>query len=159
MSKLTAIKEWLSGCPSLSTLFVITAEGLNGDNLITPFGSSGRANIDDHTDICGTYCAEIIPKVTVYEEYQIDCFRYANPNEDDYNILTYEQVEEACRWIEAQNLIKNYPAINEKIVRVEPQPFLPQVRFKDIDNNLVAYMFTLRIHYVNGMQRGYAEYE
>ena len=159
MSKLTAIRNWLQQCPALSSLFVITAEGLNGDNLITPFGSSARADIDDHRDIYGAYCAEIIPRVSVYEEYQIDCFRYANPNEDDYNILTYEQVEEACRWIEAQNLTGNYPNIGERIVRVEPQPFLPQVRFKDVEANLVAYMFTLRIHYVNDMERRSAEYE
>lgn len=159
MSKLTAIKDWLSECPALSNLFVITAEGLNGDNLITPFGSSGRADIDDRRDIYDTYCADIIPRASVYEEYQIDCFRYANPNENEYNILTYEQVEEACRWIETQNLSRNYPAIGEKIIRVEPQPFLPQVRFKDVETNRVAYMFTLRIHYVNDMQRAYTEYE
>lgn len=153
LSKLTNIMDWLKQCPEFSGLCAIMAEGNDGTNLITPFSSSGRASIEHCIDILGDYSAEIIPDPAVYEEYQVDCFRLAYSNQDDYNILAYEDVEKVCKWIEEQNVTRNFPDISEDIVRVEPKPFLPQVRFKDAESGLVGYMFTLRITYVNKMQR------
>lgn len=95
----------------------------------------------------------------MHEDYQIDCFRRAYANQDDFNILTYDDVRAVCDWIEAQNTEKNYPDIGKQIVRVEPIPFLPQVRFKDMDTNIVGYFFTLRITYFNPMERQSAAYE
>lgn len=156
---LSNITEWLKQCPQMANLFSISAEGNDGDNLITPFSSSDRASISEQKDITGFYEADIVPFVSVYEEYQIDCFRMAYSNEDNYNIMSYEDVKSVCDWIEAQNLTGNFPEIGEQIVRVEPKPFLPSVRFRDVDANLVGYYFTLRITYVNKMQRRGVEYE
>lgn len=143
----------------MDNLFSITAEGKGGDNLITPFSSSDRASLLERKDVCGVYEATIAPSLSVYEEYQIDCFRLAYPNEDDFNIMSYDDVKLVCQWIESQNITKNFPDIGERVVRVEPKPFLPSVRFMDIDANLVGYYFTLRITYVNDMQRQDIEYE
>lgn len=142
----------------MSNLFTITAEGQDGTNLITPFSSSDRASIVDRVDVTGAYGADIIPFNSVYEEYQVDCFRHAYPNEDADTIMQYDDVKEVCKWIEAQNLTKNFPDIEEKVVRVEPKPFLPTVRWKDVEANLVGYCFTLRITYVNDAPRQVIEY-
>lgn len=158
MSDLENIKDWLMECPQMQNLFSITAEGNDGDNLITPFSSSDRVSISDKSDITGHYEADIIPFDSVYEEYQVDCFRMAYANEDNYNIMSYNDVKSVCDWIEQQNVIKNFPNIGKSIVRVEPKPFLPGVRFKDVENNLVGYFFTLRITYVNPIKRQSIEY-
>ena len=159
MSELTNIRNWLTGCPQMQNLFSIAAEDNDGDNLITPFSSSEKVGIDSVIDVTGALMADIIPFEMVHEDYQIDCFRRAYANQDDFNILTYDDVRAVCDWIEAQNTEKNYPDIGKQIVRVEPIPFLPQVRFKDMDTNIVGYFFTLRITYFNPMERQSAAYE
>lgn len=159
MSDFEAIRDWLKTCPTISELFSIFADGQDGANLITPFSSSERAVINDGFDVTGAYEAEVNPLSSVYEEYQVDCFRRAYPNDDSYNILAYDDVKEICRWIEAQNELRNFPDIGENIVRVEPKPFLPQVRFKDIETGLAGYFFTLRITYVNKMKEATIRYD
>ena len=142
----------------MNDLFGITAESKGGNNLITPFSSSDRVSISSQNDITGVFEADIIPFDTAYEEYQIDCFRMAYPNEDEFNLMSYDDVKKVCDWIEEQNQIKNFPNIG-KVIRVEPKPFLPSVRFRDFESNLVAYYFTLRITFVNTVKRQVITYD
>ena len=77
MSKNQAILDWLKMCPVFaSRLSFVSAETNDGDNVVLPFGSSARRVLDDYFDVDGYYNGTIIPNASVYEEYQVQCFRY-----------------------------------------------------------------------------------
>ena len=54
---------------------------------------------------------------------------------------------------------KNFPDIGEKIVSIECNPFVPQIRYVNPEENTVGYFITVRLRYVNRAQRKTVEYE
>lgn len=154
MGKLDNIKEWLSGCPALSNLWKISAEEIGGANVILPYSTSTRRTISDDLDITGAYDIEIKPLPSVYEEYQINCFRAFAENEEDFNALTYEEVQQICDWIMSKDDTLDFPEIpGRTVVAVEPFPFAPQIRGVNPDTGLVCYYITLRITYINTISK------
>ena len=150
MSKQKAITEWLKQCPLLSSLWNISAYEQDGANVILPTGTSYRRNITDRLGVDGSYEADIIPLPSVYEEYQINCYRTIYENDNDFNALNYEDVEKVIEWITEQDERGNFPQINGKnIVAVECFPFIPQIRGVDPDTKLICYYVTIRITYIN----------
>ena len=149
MSKQKAITEWLLRCPSLQSVWNISAEEQDGANVIVPAGTSYRREISDQLNVDGSYEADIIPLASVYEEYQINCYRTVIGNDNDFNALKFDEVESVIEWITAQDAIENFPNIDKLIVAVECFPFIPQIRGVDPDTGLICYYITLRITYVN----------
>ena len=159
MSKYDEIFSYLSGCPQLKSLWSIWAEKANGANIILPQGTSARRTVNEFIDNTGAYNADIRPLPSVYEEYQINCYRYAAPNENSFNVLTLDEVQAICDWITEQDENGNLPAVTGKhAVSIEPFPFNPQIRFIDPDSGLVCYFITVRITYVNTARARTVEY-
>lgn len=151
MSKQTAIIQWLQGCPQLNLVWNISAEEADGANVILPTSTSYRRNLKNElVDVCGNYEANVVPLPSVYEEYQINCYRTVFENNNDINILNYEDVEKVIDWITEQDESGNFPQIKgKKVIAVESFPFIPQIRGIDSDTKLICYYITLRITYVN----------
>lgn len=150
MSKTKAITDWLMQCPELSALWNISAEASDGANILIPSGTSERRSISDKLDVLGWYEADIRPLPSVYEEFQVNCYKGFAENNNDYNVMNFEDVENAIEWVQKQDEAQNFPQFDGKqIVSVDVFPFQPQIRGVSVDSNLVCYYFTLRIRYVN----------
>jgi len=150
MSKQTIITEWLMNCPQLASLYNISAQEQDGANVIFPVGTSRRRDITDVIDVTGCYSADIAPTASVYEEYQINCYKYLADSDNTYNVMRTEEVEAVIDWINNQDEIQNFPDIEgKKVVAVETFPFIPQIRFAEPETGLICYYITLRITYVN----------
>ncbi len=150
MSKQTSITEWLMNCPELASLYNISAEEQDGANIIFPIGSSTRRSISDTVDVTGGYEANIMPSASVYEEYQINCYKYLANSDNAYNVMRIEEAEAVIDWINEQDEKQSFPDMNgKKVVAVETLPFVPQIRFADPETGIVCYYITLRITYVN----------
>ena len=150
MSKNQAILDWLKTCPVFaSRLSFVSAETNDGDNVVLPFGSSARRVLDDYFDVDGYYNGTIIPNASVYEEYQVQCFRYIGAEQNEYNIMTVDEVQSVCDWVIKQDENQNFPNIGETVVAVEPYPFIPQAAGRDVETGLWKWYFTLRITYIN----------
>ena len=134
-------------CPTLSILWNISALEENGANVIIPTGTSYKRDFSDTIGVDGCYEAELIPLPSIY---QINCYRTLVANDNDFNALTFEDVEKVIEWVTVQDEQGNFPNIeNKKIVTVECFPFIPQVRGVDPDTGLICYYITLRITYIN----------
>lgn len=159
MSKYTEIFNYLQQCPQLSQLWRVYAEQNDGANVVLPYGTSSRRNLTDYRDTAGYYNGEIKPLTSVYEEYQINCYRAVSPNADVFNIMKLDDVQAICDWIIEQDESGNLPEITGKqVVSIEPFPFNPQIRYIDPDSGLVAYFITVRITYVNTAQARTVEF-
>lgn len=153
LSRQTDITQWLMQCPQLASIYNISAEEQDGANVIFPIGTSKRRNIIDNEDILGAYEAEIEPLPSVYEEYQINCYKSLANSDNMYNVMRIDEVEAVMDWLTEQDKSQNFPQIGECVIAVEPIPFIPQIRFADPVTGIVCYYITLRITYVNSMER------
>lgn len=165
MSKLKEIFEYLRKCPGLSELWSIAATEDIGVRVVLPQGASPVMQYSENIDINGTYQCEMIPYPSVYEDYQINCFELFDSKDDNapasnINVLSFDEVKSICDWIVEQNDNNNLPAITgEQVISVECNPFVPQIRYTDPENNIIAYFITVRIRYVNKAKRKSVEYE
>ena len=161
MNKQTIITQWLKQCPILQDLWNISAYEQDGANVIMPSGTSYRRSItDERFNVLGEYEANIVPLPSVYEEYQINCYRTIAENNNDFNTLNFEDVDNVIDWITQQDDIGNFPQFeNAKVIAVECFPFIPQIRGIDPDTNLICYYITLRITYVNTAKPRVIEYD
>lgn len=150
MSKQEEITQWLMNCPQLYSLWNISAEKRDGANIIFPTGTSARREIRENEDVTGLYEADIIPLPSVYEEYQINCYKDFTNNNNEFNIMQIDEVEAVIDWINNQDEQQNFPEITGKtVIAVETFPFIPQIRGIEPDTGMVCYYITLRITYVN----------
>ena len=158
MSRITALTTWLKQCPQLNTLWNLSAYEQDGANVIIPTGTSYRRNIEERIDTAGFYEADFIPLPSVYEEYQINCYRTIVEDNNDFNSLNYDEVQNVINWIHQQDDNNQFPDIGEIVTAVECFPFIPQIRGIDPDTKLVCYYVTLRITYVNRAKRRFLEW-
>ena len=108
MSKNQAILDWLKTCPVFaSRLSFVSAETNDGDNVVLPFGSSNRRVLDDYFDVDGYYNGTIIPNASVYEEYQVQCFRYIGAEQNQYNIMTVDEANDMFLKYDAEGNVKS----------------------------------------------------
>lgn len=164
MNKYVNLFNWFRLCPQLSRLWSIAATQDIGVRVILPQGASPRTQYREYIDNTGAYNCEIIPYPSVYEDYQINCYEWydendSNPPKFNENVLSLEEVCAVCDWVKEQNDIHNFPDIGEKIVSVECNPFVPQIRYVNQAENTVGYFITVRLRYVNRDQRRDVEYE
>ena len=118
----------------------------------------------EQTDTLGNYNCEIVPYPSVYEDFQINCYEWYDVKDGsapirNENVLSLEAVQSICDWVKEQNDNNNFPNINEKIVSIECNPFVPQIRYVNPEENTVGYFITVRLRYVNKAQRKTVEYE
>lgn len=164
MGKYAEIFGYFRQCPSLADLWSIGAVEEMGNNVILPQGASPAVQYDEQIDVAGNYSCEIIPFPSVYEDFQINCYRFydnkdSNKPSSNINVLTIEEVQEICDWIKEQNENGNLPNITGKeVVSIECIPFVPQIRYVNTTENSIAYFITVRIRYVNNIQRRTIEY-
>lgn len=134
-----------------------------GKRVILPQGASPAVAYQDFVDNVGNYNCEIIPYPSVYEDFQINCYEWydvKDGSEPRYNenVLSLETVESICEWIAEQNDLGNFPDIDEQVVSIECNPFVPQIRYVNQEENTVGYYITVRLRYVNRRERKTVEY-
>ena len=162
--KYAVLFEYFRQCPYLKNLMSIASENEQGNTVILPQGASQVVQYQEQFDALGDYQCTIEPFPSVYEDFQINCYEWydvndTNPPTSNVNVLTYQDVVNVCEWVRAQNEANNFPQINEKIISIECNPFVPQIRYVDPDTNTVGYFITVRIRYVNRTPRKTVEYE
>lgn len=164
MSKYSTLFEYFRNCPYLSNLMSIASNTNKGNTVILPQGASPVVQYQENFDNLGFYQCTISPYPSVYEDFQINCYEWydvkdTNPPKLNENVLTYEEVCGVCDWVNEQNEKNNFPEIGEKIVSIECNPFVPQIRYVDPDTNTVGYFITVRLRYVNRANTKSVEYE
>jgi hypothetical protein len=164
MSKYAKLFEYFRQCPELADLWSIAAVEENKVRVILPQGASPVVQYQEKMDTLGNYECNIVPYPSIYEDFQINCYQKYDPNDstepfDNYNVLQLETVERICKWVKEQNDIGNFPQIDEKIISVECNPFVPQIRYVNDDEKIICYFITVRLRYVNRAQRKTVEYE
>lgn len=158
-SKIKKIGEWLLQFPEVQSLYNISAFEQDGTNVLLPAGTSYRRNISDKRDVTDFYEAALKPYASVYEEFQLNCYKAFAANENEFNVLKYSEVESIINRINEQDEKGNFPDIGEKVVSVECYPFQPQLRGVDPDTGLACYYVTIRITYVNRLKGRIVEWQ
>lgn len=165
MSKYVEIFNYMRQCPQLADLWSIGATEDIGVRVILPQGASPAVQYHEHIDTTGVYHCEKVPYPSVYEDYQINCFQAldtqdASQPQDNINVLSIDEVQSICDWVSEQNDKNNLPEITgKKVVSVECNPGVPQIRGVTPEENRICYFITVRIRYVNTAQRKSVEYE
>lgn len=163
MGKYAKIFEYFRQCPELSELWSIAATEDIGKRVILPQGASPAVQYQERIDVNGAYNGEIVPYPSVYEDFQINCYEWydvkdsARPSRNE-NVLSLEDVQRICDWIERQNEARIFPDIGEQVVSIECIPFVPQIRYVNPQENTVGYFITVRLRYVNRRRRVSIEY-
>ena len=163
-NKYVEIFNYLRQCPQLSDLWCIAGTEDIGNRVILPQGASPVYQYNEQIDIYGNYVCDIVPYPSVYEDYQINCFSYYDANDssapaNNVNILELQQVQEICDWIAEQDKNGNLPKITgRKVVSIECNPYVPQIRYVNPEENTVGYFITVRIRYVNNEIRKSREF-
>jgi hypothetical protein len=163
VSKYSELFDYFRQCPQLSNLWSIAAVEERGVKVILPQGASPAVQYQERTDALGNYECVIEPYPSVYEDFQINCYEWYdtrdnNPPRFNENVLTLEEVQNICDWVKEQNEIGNFPQIGENIVSIECNPFVPQIRYVNQQEQTVGYFITVRVRYVNRMPRRTVEY-
>ena len=164
MSKYAKIFEYFRQCPKLANLWSIAAVEKEGVSVILPQGASPTHQYQEFTDNLGNYNCEIVPYPSIYEDFQVNCYEWYDVKDGsspshNVNVLSLEDVLSVCDWVKEQNDVGNFPNIGEKIVSIECNPFVPQIRYVNPEENTVGYFITVRLRYVNRAQRKTVEYE
>ena len=170
MSKYTQIFDYMRTCPALADLWSIGAIENVDTAVILPQGTSPAVQYQERMDVCGNYEAVIEPYPSVYEDYQVNCFKFydtkdSNSPVTNLNVMSLEDVQDVCYWVEEQNENNNFPQITDRsgnvlnVISIECNPFNPQIRYVNEQENIIAYFITIRIRYVNPTARKSVQYE
>lgn len=159
----TKIVEYLRQCPQIAKLLPIAGEQEAYNNIILPIGGSSTANITSKFDMLGGYEYQLIPIPTIYKDYQINCYRPYdindnNPPEYNGNALTLEEIDEIFKWVAEQDNNLTFPDVSEKVVSVECTSVQPYIRGTDETDNVVCYVITFRVWYVNQIRQMRSDY-
>lgn len=164
MDKYAILFEYFRKCPYLKNLMSIASSASKGNTVILPQGASPAVQYQERVDTLGNYECIIEPYPSVYEDFQINCYEWydvkdTSPPKFNENVLTYQEVCGVCDWVKKQNDLNVFPEIGEKIVSIECNPFVPQIRYVEPETNSVGYFITVRLRYVNRAPRKTVEYE
>lgn len=163
MSKYAKIFEYFRQCPELADLWSVAATEDIGVRVILPQGASPTHQYQEFIDANGGFNCEIVPYPSVYEDFQINCYEWYDVKDGsapagNVNVLSLEAVQSICDWVKEQNDNNHFPDIAEKVVSIECNPFVPQIRYVTPEENTVCYFITVRLRYVNRAQRKTVEY-
>lgn len=156
MSKITDLYDYFLKCPECKNLLPITGEADRGKEIFFPRGSSPvYAVTNESYDVLGNYNSVFEPYSSVYDDWQMNLYRYADPNDEtqdetNINISYYEDVEKICNWLLANNENRDLPDYNGlKIFAIIPTGTMPVIWGADTDNQQITYAITIRVYYVN----------
>ena len=154
MDKYAKLFGYFRQCPELSDLWSIAATEERGVRVILPQGASPAVQYQEKMDTLGNYECNIVPYPSIYEDFQINCYEWYDVSDSsapakNENVLTLEQVTRICDWVKDQNDAENFPDIGEKIVSIECNPFVPQIRYVNPEEGTIGYFITVRLRYVN----------
>lgn len=152
------VVEYLRKCPLIKSLLPVAGEQTAYNDIVLPIGGSATASISGKFDSLGGYEGEIVPFPTVYKDYQINCYRPYDTNDNNppkYNLnaLTTEEIDEIYNWVAEQDNNQNFPDVTENVVSVECTSVQPYIRGVDDSENVVCYAITFRIWYVNQIRK------
>ena len=155
MSEITEIFDYLRECPQLKNLFSIAATSEIGVKVVLPLGASPTVEYEEIIDALGNYSCDVVPYPSVYKDFEINCFKNFDAQDssapaNNLNVMSYDDVQAVCDWIEIQNQKRNLPKItNKKIISVECNPSVPQIRGVEQSTGTIAYFVTIRVRFVN----------
>lgn len=163
MGKYAKIFEYFRQCPELANLWSIAATEDIGKKVILPQGASPVVQYQEFFDAAGGYNCVIEPYPSIYEDFQINCYEWYDAKDGsapylNENVLSLEAVQKICDWVKEQNDANNFPNIGEQVVSIECNPFVPQIRYVNPEENTVGYFITVRLRYVNRTERKSVEY-
>lgn len=164
MNKISELFDYMRQCPQLADLWGIGATEDAGIKVILPQGASQSVQYQEKIDVYGNYSCEIVPYPSVYEDYQINCYTMFDTNdnsvsETNINIINFDDVQAICDWIAQQNDNGNLPYITgKKVISIECNPFVPQIRYVNTAENIIAYFITVRVRYLNTAKRRCVEF-
>lgn len=152
------IVEYLRKCPEIEKLLPIAGTEEAYTEVVLPAGGSSTANVVGGFDALGGYEGSVNPIPSIYEDYQINCYRYYdvkdnNPPQYNSNALTEEEVNEIFKWVANQDEKNNFPDVTEKIITVECTSLQPYIRGVDESKNIVCYVVNFRVWYVNEVRK------
>ena len=166
MSKITDLYDYFLNCPQCQDLLPITGEATRGKEIFFPRGSSPiYATQNENLDVLGNYNSTFSPYPSLYEDWQMNLYRYADPNDEtqdktNINIENYEDVEKICNWILQNNTNRYLPKYNgEKVVAIVPTGTMPNIWDADETKQMITYVITIRVYFVNPNPRIEVEYE
>ena len=158
-SKYSEIFDYMRTCPAQAKLWSIGGQESGDEAVILPQGASPATQYQESIDVLGNYEAVIEPYPSVYEDYQINCYKYYDNADSsapsaNINVMALDEVQAICDWVKTQNENNNLPKITGlNVISVECNPFVPQIRYVDEEKNIIAYFVTLRVRYVNPFKR------
>lgn len=163
MSKYANLVNFFKQCPQLEELWSIAAIEERDVNVILPVGASQAMQITESEDVNGVYTITKEPFVTVYEDFQINCYKFYDANDStapdaNVNVLGYDEVQSICDWIKKQDEDNNFPDIGHTVVSLECEPFTPQIQDVNDTEEIVSYFITVRVRYLNPFKRKVEEY-
>ena len=83
MSKITDLFDYFLNCPQLHDLLAISGEASKGKEIFFPRGSSPiYATQNENIDVLGNYNGTFLPFPSLYEDWQMNLYRHADPNDD-----------------------------------------------------------------------------
>lgn len=160
MSKITDLYDYFLQCPHLKSLLPITTEIERGKDVFIPRGSSPvYAIVNENVDVVGNYNSIMMPFPSIFEDWQINCYRYADPNDetqngDNINIINHDDVEKICKWLFEKNAKKQLPEYGgEKVFGIIPTETKPGIWGADVDRQQIVYAITIRVYFVNPNER------
>lgn len=166
MSKITDLYDYFLKCPQCQELLPITGAVERGKEIFFPRGSSAvYANQNEQFDVIGNYSSTFTPYKSIYEDWQINFYKDAEPNDEiqderNINILSYEDVEEVCKWILQNNAKRILPKYNgEKVIAIVPTGTMPIIWDTEEMKKIIAYAITVRIYFINPHPKIEVEYE
>lgn len=164
MNKYAKLFEYFRQCPELADLWSIAATEKVGVRVMLPQGASPEVSYEEQIDALGNYQCNIIPFPSVYEDFQINCYEWYDVKDNtepsgNINVLSLADVLKICDWVKEQDEKNIFPEIGEDIVSIECNPFVPQIRYVNEEENIVGYFITVRLRYVNKKRRKFIEYE
>ncbi len=164
MSKYANLVNYFRQCPELKQLLGIAGFEERGNCIILPQGASPAVQYSEGVDTIGMYECEIEPYLSVYEDFQINCYKWYDANdtskpERNVNVLSYDEVQSICDWVREQDENNNFPDIGEKVIAIDCEPFVPQIQYVNSQEETVAYFITVRIRYVNPRRKKVVEYD
>lgn len=126
--------------------------------VILPAGGSATGTVGGNFDTLGGYEGYVNPIPSIYEDYQINCYRYYdvkdnNPPKYNSNALTADEVNKIYEWVAEQDGKNNFPDVSEKIITVECTSLQPYIRYVDESKNIVCYVVPFRVWYVNEVRK------
>jgi len=155
MGKYAEIFEWFKKCPEIKSLWCVSAEEEAGANVIFPQGASIKAMYSCERDVTGEFECSVTPYNSYYEDFQINCYRIFDSSDksspkENINVLSLEEVQSVCDWVENQNSENALPKLTgNPVFAVECNPSVPQIRHIDPQTGIIAYFITVRLYFVN----------